>query len=158
MSRDRQLHEQILVAVCRVLGPGIASVNTHVENGIVQVSGVVDTPDERTAIEQAIWSIPDVRAITQRLRSRRSYADGPTDRTLAGDALALLAREGHGQLRVQVEEGKVTVHGRFDSSTDRAAISAAIATVPGVRGVWLDDAMDAPAPPSLVSRIRSIWN
>ena len=158
MSRNRQLHEQVLVAVCRVLGPGVASVNTQVENGIVQVSGVVDTPDERTAVERAIWSIPEVRAITQRLRARRSYPEGPTDRTLATDVLALLAREGYGRLRIQVEEGKVTVLGRFDSSTDRAAISAAVATVPGVRGVWLNDAMDAPAPSPLASRIRSIWN
>jgi osmotically-inducible protein OsmY len=158
MSRDRQLHEQILVAVCRVVGSGIASVNTQVENGIVQVSGVVDTPDERSAVERAIWSVPNVRAITQRLRSRRSYPEGPTDRTLATDVLALLAREGYGRLRVQVEEGKVTVLGQFDSSTDRAAISAAVATVPGVRGVWLNDAMEAPAPSPLASRIRSIWN
>jgi len=158
MSRDRQLHEQILVAVCRVVGSGIASVNTQVENGIVQVSGVVDTPDERSAVERAIWSVPNVRAITRRLRSRRSYPEGPTDRTLATDVLALLAREGYGRLRVQVEEGKVTVLGQFDSSTDRAAISAAVATVPGVRGVWLNDAMEAPAPSPLASRIRSIWN
>ena len=151
MSRDRQLHEQILVAVCRVLGPGIASVNTLVENGIVQVSGVVDTPDERTAVEQAIWTVTDVRAITQRLRSRRSYPEGPTDRTLASDVLALLAREGHQGLRVQVEEGKVTILGRFGSSADQAAVSAAVATVAGVRGVWLNDAMDAPAP-------SSMWN
>ncbi len=158
MSRDRQLHEQVLVAVCRVLGPGIASVNTQVDNGIVQVSGVVDTPNERTAVERAIWSVPDVRAITQRLRSRRSYPEGPTDRTLASDVLALLAREGYQGLRVQVEEGKVTVLGRVGFGTERAALSAAVATVPGVRGVWLDDAMEAPVSPSLASRIRSIWS
>ncbi len=158
MSRDRQLHEQVTVAVCRVLGPGIASVNTQVENGIVQVSGVVDTPDQRTAVERAIWSVPNVQAIAQRLRARRSYPEGPTDRTLASDVLALLAREGHQRLRIQVEEGKVTVIGVFGRSTDRDAISAAVATVPGVRGVWLNDAMDAPAPSPLASRIRSIWN
>ena len=106
MSRDRQVHEQVIVAICRVLGAGIASVNTQVEHGIVQVSGVVDTPEERAAVERAIWSVPDVRAIVQRLRSRRSYPGGPTDRMLASEALALLPTG----LRVRVEDGTVTIH------------------------------------------------
>lgn len=142
MSHDRQIHEQVLVAVCRILGQGIASVNTQVENGIVQVSGVVDTPDERAAVERAIWAVPDVRAITQRLRSRRTYAGGPSDRALAADVLALLDREGHTGLRVRVEDGTVTVIGQFASAAECDAMSASVATVPGVHGVWMDPTAD----------------
>ena len=164
MSRDRQIHEQVLVAVCRVLGAGIASVGIQVENGVVQVSGVVDTPDDRGAVERAVWSVPDVRAITQRVRVRRSYPDGPTDRTVANNVLVLFEREGHKGLRVQVEEGVVTIIGRFNSPAGRAAASAAVATVPGVRGVWMSEEpgaavnIETPSAAPLVSRIRSIWS
>ena len=115
MSRDRQIHEQVIVAVCRVLGQSIASVNTQVENGIVQVSG-------------AAW---------------RTLLTVSADDVPASDVLALFAREGRTGLRVQVEEGIVTVLGNFESPAARGEISAAVATVPGVRGVRLDDALDA---------------
>lgn len=157
MSRDRRIHEQVIVAVCRVLGPSIASVGIHVENGIVQLSGVVDTPEERVAVERAVWSVEDVRAISQRLRARRSYANGPTDRELASDVLTMLACEGRTGLRVLVEEGVVTIVGRLDVPADRAATGAAVATVRGVRGVWMTEEAEtrANADPS---RIRALWN
>jgi osmotically-inducible protein OsmY len=164
MSRDRHIHEQVTIAVCRVLGTGIASVGIQVEDSIVQVSGVVDTPEERTAVERAVWSVPDVRAITRRLRVRRTFANGPTDRRLASDVLALLVHEGESARRVLVEEGIVTILGTFASPITQAAIGAAVATVSGVRGVFMDEAWEDRAgaattkPSPLSSRIRFSWH
>ncbi|HZS58497.1 MAG TPA: BON domain-containing protein [Gemmatimonadaceae bacterium] len=139
MLKDRAIHERVLVAVCREIGAGIGSVNVRVEQGIVQVSGVVDTPAEYAAVEHAIWDVPEVRGIAQRLRVRRTFQGGPTDTTLAEDVLRVLEREGHGEYRVHVQEGVVTVVGQFRQPGDREMISAAVASVRGVRGVWTAD-------------------
>ena len=164
MLNDRIIHERVLVAVCREIGPGIGSVNVRVEHGIVQVSGVVDTPAEYAAVERALWSVAEVRGIAQRLRVRRTFEGGPTDPTLADDVLRLLEREGRHGYRVHVQEGVVTVLGTFGQATDREAVSAIVASVRGVRGVWTAEDPDA-APPSgrlasstLSSRIRPIWS
>jgi BON domain len=163
MLRDRAIHERVLVAVCREIGPGIGSVSVRVEQGIVQVSGVVDTPAEYAAVERAVWGIPEVRGIAQRLRVRRTFEGGPTDTTLAEDVLRALEREGHTGYRVHVQEGVVAVRGRFDEPAERETISAAVASVRGVRGVWTTDDLEAASlagqpKPSFVSRIRTVWN
>ncbi len=155
MSDDRRLQEQVLVAVCRELGAGIQSVSARVESGIVSLTGIVDTPAELTAVEQAVWGVSGIRGMTQRMRTRRTFEGGPTDTALVLAVLNNVKRD----VRVRAEEGVVTLLGPFASAAERDRAAAAAASVVGVRGVSVaDDLGTTVSPrPTLVSRILASW-
>jgi len=143
MIRDQAIQEQVVASIGRALGAHMETLGVAVYSGVVRLNGVVDTPAERAAVEQATWSVNGVRAIAERLRVRRTFDNGPSDTALALAVLRALEREPAAsgcRPRVRVDEGHVTVIGAFAPYAPRDAIVTTVAAIAGVRGVSLEDA------------------
>jgi osmotically-inducible protein OsmY len=107
-------------------------IQSSVGDGFVTLTGEVDTPAERDAAGRAVQNLTGVRAIDNRITLRR-YAITPEElRAAIHDALARHADRDAAHLRIDVEGGRVTLHGDVHSWADRQAI---VGAVTGTRGV-----------------------
>ena len=67
MRTDLGLHAAVSGALRTTLGPAASEVTVKVEDGVVTLSGVVDTPDDKVAAERAVQRQPGVHAVVEAL-------------------------------------------------------------------------------------------
>jgi osmotically-inducible protein OsmY len=136
---DKQIEENVLWELD--VDPQVRADNiiVDVEEGIVVLSGTVDSVEQRRGAERAAKRVYGVRAVADELALKRSWDGELPDTDLAREAVWAL--EVHNReipvdrIQVTVCEGWVTLEGVVDSSHQKEAAEAAIGRLVGVRGI-----------------------
>jgi osmotically-inducible protein OsmY len=134
-----QTNSQLHDAVQRQLGYE-PEINTNdvailVDDGVVTLTGFVNSYSEKFAAEQAVKRVRGVRAVANDIHVKR--LDERSDPDIARDAVHMLqshARVPKG-ITVTVGDGFVTLEGTVEWNYQRSAAESAVSHLNGVRGV-----------------------
>jgi osmotically-inducible protein OsmY len=134
-------------------------VGVSVKDGIVTLSGPVDSYTKRWAAEEAALRVVGVQAIANDFEVHLPSAAERTDTELAQAALSALKWDADipaDGLEVTVSHGRVTLKGTVDDQFQRAEAERVVRRLAGVKAVtnWLTVRVSAPAPQDIKQRIE----
>ena len=137
MSVDTQLQHDVLDALAHEPALHSGEIAVSAREGIVTLSGLVDTYIERCAAVRTAHGVPGVTAVADELAVRVPSAFGSFDTQIAHAAVDAIARERRvrGTIRFTVQQGWLTLEGSVDEPAQRVAAERAVRTVAGVAGV-----------------------
>jgi osmotically-inducible protein OsmY len=108
-----------------------ARIHSTVNNGWVILKGEVDCLRERADAERAVSVLPGVRGVFNHIEVKSSVDPEDVKSTIA-DVLARRADREAGRIRVDVNDGEVTLTGAVNSWDEKEAIIGAISHTPGI--------------------------
>ena len=138
MRTDLNLHTAVRGVLRDVLGSAATGVVVHAEDGIVRLSGAVQTADEKRAAEHAVQLVPGVHAVVEAIKVVNNAGPTVTDQALAQNALRALATGAHPigrDVTIKVENGWLTLGGTVSSAVEYAAVERALECLDGARGI-----------------------
>ncbi len=138
MKTDRELQADILdeLGYEPVLSP--AEIGVAVKNGIVTLSGNVDTSAKKIAAEEAARRVHDVRGIAEEITVIPSFYGHRTDEQIAEavvDTLKLNNIIPKDHIGVKVDRGWLTLSGKLPWQFQKDAATRAVSDMIGVKGV-----------------------
>ena len=116
-----------------------SEIGVAVKDGIVTLSGMVDTYSKKMAAENAVKKVKGVRAIAEDIQIGVSPTYRKTDSEIAESVLHSLNWNTvipEGKIQVKVEEGIVTLDGEVEWEFQRASARNVVNNLPGVRSVF----------------------
>lgn len=117
-----------------------AAVGVAVKDGVVTLSGQVDSFARKLAVEKSARKIPGVRAVAEEIKV--PPVDRRTDTEIAqavATALAWHTAVQEDRIKIKVEDGVVTLDGEVEWNFQREAAVDAIKSLYGVR--WVNNAI-----------------
>lgn len=138
MKTDPQLKSDVTAEL--VWDPSIDAtrIGVAVKNGVVTLSGEVETYLQKHAVERAVRRVAGVRGIAVDLDVYLAPGDQRSDAEVAQAALQALAWHSlvpEDKVKVEVEDGWVTLTGEVDWGYQSASAEQCIRPLIGVRGV-----------------------
>lgn len=135
---DAELLEQTQNAIAQLSMPESANVRVEALDGVVVLSGTVETADDRHAIESAVLEVPTVLALVQELETVFPSRLDPSPVELARAAFAQLLQPpslvGFG-IKLVVEHGWLRLEGAPVARRIRDEVVRRLRQVKGSRGV-----------------------
>jgi osmotically-inducible protein OsmY len=131
-----------------------AEIGVAVSEGVVTITGTVDSWPAKRAVEDAVKRVFGVTAVAEQIQIHFN-GDPRTDTEIAGacaQALAWNTWVAPGSVSVCVTNGWVILEGRVRSQHQRAAAERAVQDLFGVRGVSNQIVLEPKASPSDVRR------
>lgn len=113
-------------------------VGVAVKDGIVTLSGTVDSYVQKHAVERAVRRVGGVRGMAVELEVRLAPGHARTDAEIAQAALHALRWHSlvpDERVRIEVENGRVTLRGELEWAYQSASAESAVRPLVGVRGV-----------------------
>jgi osmotically-inducible protein OsmY len=148
-NTDHQLREAMMTQLdWEPESPG-ADVGVSVSEGVVTLTGFVNTYSERLAAEKAVKLVRGVRGIANDLVARTFSR--PTDTDIAKTALHTLesdVRVPADKVIVTVREGFVTLEGEVEWPHQKDAAETALEHLLGVRGILNEITVKPAVPPT----------
>ena len=138
MAQDIHIRHDVQHELFYTPGLNSARVGVAVENGVVTLSGSVETYEQKLAALRAAERITGVRAVACELQVRLPGPHIPTDTGLAQAAANVLAWDASvppDRIRVRVENGWITLEGTLDWQYQKEAAGRAVAGLSGAKGV-----------------------
>jgi osmotically-inducible protein OsmY len=116
-----------------------AEIGVTVKNGVVSLTGVVDSYTKKTEAEDAAKKVAGVKAVVEKLEVKLSSVDGEKDDSdIAEEVLRAFKwswRVPNDKVKVKVENGWVTLEGELQFNYEREAAMDAVKNLMGVTGV-----------------------
>jgi osmotically-inducible protein OsmY len=109
-----------------------------VDNGVVTLSGHVKSYAQKISAERAVKGIKGVRAVAEEIQVRLEKGAGTADDTIATRALNIIhwsADVPDGDIKVIVQNGRITLEGEVDWQYQKEAAERAVRKLSGVVGV-----------------------
>jgi osmotically-inducible protein OsmY len=138
MSDDESLRDSVIAELEWQPGIDPTHIGVAVRDGIVTLSGFVESFAAKAAAERAASGVRGVRAIAEEIEVRLPNHQRHADDEIAERALRILAWDVEvpdDRIKVKVEHGVVTLTGDVAYQFQRAAAEAAVRRLGGVRGV-----------------------
>jgi osmotically-inducible protein OsmY len=138
MSHSLELKDRVAVELECEPRLDAALIRVAVDNGVVTLTGVVNSYAQKVAAERAVKRVPEVKAVASDLEVLLPFSACPKDSELARAVVAGLEWDvmlPDDSVQVRVADGWVTLEGQLVSERQRAAAQGAVARVTGVRGV-----------------------
>jgi osmotically-inducible protein OsmY len=138
MFQDKSLREDVIRELDWEPVVSSAEIGVGVKDGIVTLSGVVDSHAAKRAVERAAARVRGVRALSSQLEVKPV---GPAERTdadiawAAANALAWNALVPQERISVSVTHGWVVLEGAVERRFQKVAAEDAVADLAGVAGV-----------------------
>jgi osmotically-inducible protein OsmY len=110
-------------------------ISSTVTNGIVTLEGTLDRWSQRVAAERAVRNLTGVRGVVNRIELEPAAVPTSTVRNAIEQALERRAEREAKRIRVDVQDGVVTLTGSVHSWAERKSIVAAARFTPGVQDV-----------------------
>ena len=135
-GRDRTIQQRVLDAF--VWDPDVPApaVGVQVDDGVVTLTGTVDTPAIDVAAKRAALRVPGVRAVADDVSVRTPTTRNATDLARAvADALSAIPKLETDRIEVVVHKGTVTLSGEVDSLDQLATVVERIQSLTGVQKV-----------------------
>jgi osmotically-inducible protein OsmY len=138
MKSDSQLQHDVLHELRWDPRVGDVEIGIAVKDGVVTLSGYVDTYAQRTAAERAVQRVGGVRAVAEELKVRLPDNLERPDSDIAHQVARALSWHSEvpgDQVKARVENGWVWLEGQVDWEFQRQAAERAVRYLAGVRGV-----------------------
>jgi osmotically-inducible protein OsmY len=138
MKTDIQLKADVIDELAWEPAVNDSNIGVIVKNGIVTLTGHLDTFAEKHAAERAVRRVAGVRGIAVELDVKLSPAHKRSDSEIAEAAAAALAWHAllpAGKVKAEVEDGWVTLSGEVDWAYQMAIAEQGIRNLLGVRGL-----------------------
>ena len=138
MKTDLQIKSDVTAELVWDAAVDATNVGVAVRNGIVTLSGTVDTYVQKHAAERAARRVAGVRGIAVDLDVHLAPAHARTDAEIAQaavDALEWHSSVPQDKVKVKVEDGWVTLTGEVDWGYQLASAEQAVRPLVGVKGV-----------------------
>lgn len=137
MKSDQQLKQDVASELQWDATVNATQIGVSVNEGIVTLSGILDTYAEKHAAERAARRVRGVRGIVTDLEVKLAPGHQLSDTEIAESALKTLRSlvTVPGNVRVGVENGFVTLSGDVDWPYQRANAERSVSQLKGVRGV-----------------------
>ena len=139
MKTDAQLKADVTDELAWDPAINAAHVGVMVQDGVVTLAGHLDSYAEKHAIERAVRRVAGVRGIAIDLDVQLPSHSQRTDSEIAKAAAAALGLNSlvpHGKVKVEVENGWVTLTGEVDWGYQCASAEQCIRPLAGVRGMF----------------------
>jgi osmotically-inducible protein OsmY len=139
MKTDNQIQKDVMDELKWQPELNSSEIGVAVKNGVVTLSGLVDTFSKKLAAEKATKKIVGVKAIAEDIQIGVSPADNKTDAEIAAAVLNALRWHTGVQdekIKIKVENGFVTLDGEVEWEYQRNNAKVAIQNLAGVRGVF----------------------
>lgn len=138
MKTDEEIQKNVMEEL--KWEPSIKSteIGVSVKNGVVTLSGMVDTYLEKKTAEKAAFKVAGVKGVAEDIDINIAFNHTKTDSELAQTALnalkwnVLVPDE---KIKVKVENGWVTTEGMVEWVFEQNAVRDAISTITGVKGI-----------------------
>lgn len=146
MNEDLQLQKMVIDELEFEPSVKAAHIGVSVRDGVVTLSGHVESYAEKFAAERAARRIKGVKAIAQELEVQLPFEHKTADDEIAARAVHLLDWDvaiPRGRISVKVEHGIVTLNGAVDWAYQRAEAEYDVRKLTGVKGV-INDIMIVP--------------
>lgn len=115
-----------------------ASIGVTVQNGVVTLSGHVNSYAQKVSAERTVKAMKGVRGLAEEIEVRLNKLEGTADDTIASRALNIIAWSSDANvegIQVTVQKGAVTLEGQLDWQYQKEVIEQAIWRLSGVVGV-----------------------
>jgi len=135
---DKTLRQNIIDELDFEPAVNAAHIGVAVENGVVSLSGHVDSYAEKLAAEKAAKRVKGVRALAEGLKVRFASDKKTNDDEIAHRALTILqwsAVVPPNSVMVKVQDGWVTLNGEVAWQHQRAAAENLVRRLSGIHGV-----------------------
>jgi osmotically-inducible protein OsmY len=138
MLQDKSVQEDVIRELDWEPVLCAAEIGVGVKDGIVTLSGVVDSHAVKRAVERAAARVRGVRAISSQLEVKPA---GPAERSdadiawAAANALSWNALVPQERISVSVTNGWIVLEGAVDRRSQKLAAEAAVSDLAGVAGV-----------------------
>jgi len=138
MKTDAELKKDVTAELEWDPSINASLVGVSVKDGVVTLSGHLDTFGEKHAVEKAVQRVHGVRAIAMELDVKLASGHQRSDTEIAAaaeSALAWHAQVPAEHIQVRVEKGWVTLKGQVDWHYQRLKAERAVRSLTGVVGV-----------------------
>jgi osmotically-inducible protein OsmY len=139
MRNDLEIQQDVIEQLKWEPVLNAAEIGVSVKNGVVTLSGQVDTYTKKTAAEQAAKKIAGVKAVAEDIQVGLSPLFQRTDAEIAGavvQALKWNALVPEDKIKLKVEDGIVTLEGEVDWDYQRKEARHAVENLSGVKTVY----------------------
>jgi osmotically-inducible protein OsmY len=138
MTQDSQLQQSVLAEFKWEPSVPAGHIGVTAHDGVITLSGHVDSYAEKLAAESAARRVKGVKAVAEEIEVRLPFDTGRTDDDIAAAAVQRLAWNvsvPKDSVSVKVESGWVTLTGQVDWWFQKEAVEQDIRPLHGVRGV-----------------------
>lgn len=139
MKTDMQLKADVTDELAWDPAINAASIGVMVKDGVVTLTGHLDSFAEKHAVERAVRRVSGVRGIALELDVKLMAEHKRSDSEIAqaaATALRLNSMVPEGKVQIEVENGWVTLTGEVDWSYQLARAEQCIRPLAGVRGLY----------------------
>lgn len=161
MKTDEQLKKDVMAELEWDPSLNAAHVGVAVTNGVVTLTGHLDTYTEKYAVERAVSRVGDVKAIAMEVDVKLDPAHKRTDTEIAAAAESALVWHPQvpaDRIQIKVEKGWITLKGEVDWDFQRQYAEKAVRALTGVVGVTNSITLKTiVTPTNVVSRIRDAF-
>lgn len=138
MKTDEKIKEDVLEELKWQPNIDETQIGVIVDNGVVTLTGVVDTYSKKMAAEKAVKRVAGVRAVAEDIEVKYGDEYKKTDKEIAkaaADALEWNASIPHEKITIEVKNGTVYLSGELEWSYQRNAAKNIVNNLVGVKYV-----------------------
>jgi osmotically-inducible protein OsmY len=138
MKTDKQLQEDVLAELAWESSVNAAHIGVEVDQGVVTLSGHVDTYAEKWGAERAAKRVKGTRAVAIEVDVKLRSSEKRTDSDIAlsaVNAMQWVSIVPKDAIHVAVENGMISLSGDVFWNYQRNAAAGAVRNLAGVRGV-----------------------
>ena len=139
MKTDSQIQKDVMDQLSWEPILNASEIGVAVKEGVVTLSGIVDTYTKKMIAEKAAKKVNGVKAVALDIQVGVSPIFKKTDAEIAEtvlNALELHTAVKEDRIKIKVEDGVVTLEGNVEWEYQRKAAKNAIENLPGVRDVY----------------------
>ncbi len=138
MRTDLELMQNVLDELEWEPGIEASRISVDVKNGLVTLSGFVNSYGEKVLAERAVKKVNGVRAVLEEIEVKILGLNKRTDQDIAAMALNNLkwnTQVPEDKIKMKIEDGWVTLEGKVEWNYQKEATVNAIRTLAGIRGI-----------------------
>lgn len=138
MKTDEQIQEDVMTELRWQPYLKASEIGVTVKNGVVTLTGTVDSYAKKLAAERVVKNIHGVRAVAENITVRLRPGKTKTDAEIAEAVLNSFKWHSDIQeenLKIKVENGFVTLEGRVQWGYEKEMIGDAVQNISGIAGV-----------------------
>jgi osmotically-inducible protein OsmY len=139
MKTDSQIQKDVMDQLSWEPILNASEIGVAVKEGVVTLSGIVDTYTKKMIAEKAVKKVNGVKAVALDIQVGVSPIFKKTDTEIAEtvlNALKLHTAVKEDRIKMRIEDGVVTLEGDVEWEYQRKAAKDAIVNLPGVRDVY----------------------
>ena len=138
MKSDAELQKDVQTEITWTPALNVAEIGVTAKNGVITLTGTVDSYSKKLAAENAAKRVNGVKGVAQEIQVKLGPDGQRTDADITASAINALKWNidvPDSQIKVDVEDGWVTLSGTVDWEYQRSSAENSVEVLAGVKGV-----------------------